>query len=84
MDKGQKGITPLIIPDVGDADQIELVSWNVTSGSHVKAGQELCELVTDKASFPLEAPFDGTIHSIKKNPGEEVHVGEIVAEIQPD
>lgn len=84
MEKGEKGIIPLIIPDVGDADQIELVSWNISSGAHVQAGQELCELVTDKASFPLESPFDGTILSIKKNPGEEVHVGEIVAELRPD
>jgi len=48
---------PLNVPDIGDTDKIELVSWNISAGQSVKEGQELCELVTDKAAFPLESPF---------------------------
>ncbi|MBW7859109.1 MAG: hypothetical protein H3C43_12645, partial [Leptonema sp. (in: Bacteria)] len=44
---------PLLVPDIGDAEKIELVGWNIEIGAIVSKDQELCELVTDKAAFPL-------------------------------
>ncbi len=79
MEKNEQGVVPLLVPDVGDAESIELIEWNIKSGDHVIQGQEICELVTDKAAFPLESPYSGTIQSINKNPGEHVVVGEVIA-----
>ena len=73
---------PLNVPDIGDTDKIELVSWNISAGQSVKEGQELCELVTDKAAFPLESPFSGTIVRILKKEGDPVHVGDTLAVLQ--
>ncbi len=70
---------PLNVPDIGAADKIELISWNVKSGDGVHANQELCELVTEKAAFPLECPFEGRILSLQKKAGEFVKVGETLA-----
>ena len=70
--------TPLHVPDIGDAKQIELVAWNVSAGDQVEEGEELCELVTDKASFPLESPHKGKISKIEKESGSIVKVGEIL------
>jgi len=71
----------LKIPDIGDAKEIELVVWHAAEGDTVEEGEELCELVTDKAAFPLEAPFRGRLTAILKKKGEAVVVGETVARL---
>ncbi len=70
---------PLNVPDIGDAEKIELVNWTIEAGAAVEADQELCELVTDKAAFPLECPHTGVIIEIKKQAGDLVKVGETLA-----
>ncbi len=74
----------LIVPDIGDAGRIELIGWSVTSGDLVRAGEEICELVTDKAAFPLEAPCNGRILAICKNSGSLVRVGEELATLEKE
>ena len=59
-------IIELKIPDIGGNDGIELVKWNKKPGETFVAGDELCELVTDKAAFSLEAPQDGKLVEIYK------------------
>ena len=73
---------PLNVPDIGNADKIELVVWNIQEGDIVAKDLELCELVTDKAAFPLEAPFSGRITKILKKAGETVKVNETLALIE--
>lgn len=70
---------PLMVPDIGDAERIELVGWNVGAGDVVQIDQELCELVTDKASFPLESPYAGRIVEIRVQRGSTVRVGDVLA-----
>ena len=70
---------PLMVPDIGDAEKIEIVSWNVEQGASVSENQELCELVTDKAAFPLECPENGTLKDILKKAGETVKIGDTLA-----
>ncbi len=70
---------PLLVPDIGEAEEIELVQWNVKEGDVVKKDQELCELVTTKATFPLESPMDGVIVKILKEKNSKVKVGEELA-----
>lgn len=70
---------PLMVPDIGDAERIELVGWNVAAGDAVQVDQELCELVTDKASFPLESPYAGRIVEIRVQRGSLVRVGDVLA-----
>ena len=77
-------VVPLSVPDIGDADKIELVVWNVREGDVVSKDQELCELVTDKAAFPLESPFNGKIVKLLKEAGELVKVDETLALLERD
>ncbi len=78
----QKKQIPLIVPDIGDAEKIELVQWNINENDSVEVDQELCELVTSKATFPLESPFKGKIIKILKEAGTIVKVGEELAIIE--
>lgn len=73
---------PLLAPDIGDAEKIELVVWNVKAGDAVREGQELCELVTEKAAFPLEAPRAGSLAEIVAPAGSLVRVGETLCYLE--
>ncbi len=75
---------PLMVPDIGDAERIEVVGWNVQPGQKVSENEELCELVTDKAAFPLECPHTGTIVEISQNRGQTVKVGDQLAILEVD
>lgn len=72
----------LRVPDVGDAESIELVVWNLNPGDPVEEGDELCELVTDKAAFPLESPSAGVLKEILVSEGSQVEIGQLLAILQ--
>lgn len=74
---------PLKVPDIGDAEKIELVAWYVAEGDTVSENQELCELVTDKAAFPLESPRGGQLGELLKPAGSQVKVGETLVLLSP-
>ncbi|MDH5719608.1 MAG: lipoyl domain-containing protein [Spirochaetia bacterium] len=76
----------LKIPDVGDTESIELVKWNLKEGEKFETGFELCELVTDKAAFSLEAPSDGILTQIIIKNGSQVKVADLagIAEVIAD
>ncbi len=78
----QKKQIPLLVPDIGDAEKIELVQWNIKEGDLVEENQELCELITSKATFPLESPLKGRIIKILKPSGSFVKIGEELAIIE--
>ncbi|MCU0824696.1 MAG: hypothetical protein MUF77_08645 [Leptospira sp.] len=71
-------------PDLGDTEKIELVQWNFSPGDQVSIGDEVIELVTDKAAFPVESPYSGILKSILTPKGSIVKKGEVlgVLEIQ--
>ena len=43
---------------------VTFVDWLVKPGDAVKEGDDLCEIVTDKASLVLSVPEDGKIDSL--------------------
>ena len=69
----------LRVPDFGGTDAIELVEWQVSIGDEFSKDQELCDFVTDKASFCLEAPQAGKIEEILSKNNSIVKAGDLVA-----
>jgi pyruvate/2-oxoglutarate dehydrogenase complex dihydrolipoamide acyltransferase (E2) component len=68
----------LTIPDVGQTGEIELLEWKVAVGGHFQAGDEICDLLTDKAAFALEAPEPGQLLSQMVPGGQKVTSGQVV------
>lgn len=66
----------LITPDLGDSERIELALWYVKPGQKIEAGQEVLELVTDKAAFPVESPYSGKLIDILIPKGSIVKNGQ--------
>lgn len=72
----------LFIPKLGQTvEEVTLVKWNVKDGDKVKQGQEVLEVETDKAVFPVEATASGIIHIGPFANGAVVPVLEVVAVI---
>lgn len=53
-----------------------------SAGDNVKEGEDLIELVTDKATFNMPSPVSGVIKEILVSEGDEVKVGQVVAKIE--
>jgi len=73
--------TEIRIPSPGESImQVQLAKWLVQDGETVEKDQEVAEIDSDKASFPLAAPEAGTI-KIEVQEGETVAVGATIAVI---
>jgi pyruvate dehydrogenase E2 component (dihydrolipoamide acetyltransferase)/2-oxoisovalerate dehydrogenase E2 component (dihydrolipoyl transacylase) len=72
------------LPEIGEGVyEAELVSWLVKAGDSVKRGQNLMEVLTDKATMEVPSPFAGTITALQAKPGEPVKVGEVILSYNP-
>src|ERR1700757_2509937 len=70
------------IPAVGESISSGVVSvWHKKSGEQVKKGDPLFTLETDKVSTEIVAEADGVLRT-RANEGQEVKIGEVVAEIE--
>jgi pyruvate dehydrogenase E2 component (dihydrolipoamide acetyltransferase)/2-oxoisovalerate dehydrogenase E2 component (dihydrolipoyl transacylase) len=67
------------LPPVGEGlFEVELVRWLVRPGESVRRGQGLAEVMSDKATMEVPAPFAGTITALVGTPGTKVKVGQLV------
>ena len=72
----------VIMPALGMAQETGLiVAWLKAPGDAVKTGDPLMEVETDKATMEVEAQADGYLTGIRAQAGENVPVGEVVAQI---
>lgn len=73
--------TPVLMPKIGQAmAEGVIVQWHKQDGDHVKQGEVLVTIETDKASYELEAQASGVLR-IYVGEGREVQVGTVIAEI---
>lgn len=73
----------IIVPSPGESiTQVQVAKWLVSDGEEVDKDQEVVEIDSDKASFPLTAPENGILKIIIAE-GETVGVGATIARIEP-
>lgn len=64
------------LPEIGEGvTEGELVKWLVKVGDTITADQSVVELMTDKATVEVPAPFGGTVKELKFKEGEVIKVG---------
>jgi pyruvate dehydrogenase E2 component (dihydrolipoamide acetyltransferase) len=72
--------TELKVPTLGmDMEEATIVRWLVEEGAEVKKGDPILEIDTDKTSFEIESPADGTVRAIRGEEGETLPVGATLA-----
>ncbi len=68
------------IPQLGQTvEEVTLIKWLVEDGAKVAQGQEILEVETDKAVFPVEAIASGYLHIGPYQEGDVVPVLTVVA-----
>src|SRR5882724_10478733 len=67
--------TPVEVPKLGNTvEECLIARWAKHKGDTVAAGDLVCEIETDKATFEVTAPVDGTILEILFEEGAYVPV----------
>ena len=70
----------VFLPKLGQTvEEVTLVKWLVADGTKVAQGQEIMEVETDKAVFPVEANAKGYLHRGPYAEGEVLPVLTVVA-----
>jgi pyruvate/2-oxoglutarate dehydrogenase complex dihydrolipoamide acyltransferase (E2) component len=72
------------LPPLGDdaPDEAEVSFWYVNEGEELEEGQDMVEMVTDKAAFTVPAPVSGKIASILTGEGDKVKTGQVMAIVE--
>jgi pyruvate dehydrogenase E2 component (dihydrolipoamide acetyltransferase) len=75
-------IESLTVPDLGGAEQVEVIEILVLAGDQVAAEESIIVLETDKATMEIPSPFDGTITSLSLKVGDKLNEGDKYGEIE--
>ena len=75
-------IESLTVPDLGGAEQVEVIEILVLTGDQVAAEESIIVLETDKATMEIPSPFDGTITSLSLKVGDKLNEGDKYGEIE--
>jgi pyruvate/2-oxoglutarate dehydrogenase complex dihydrolipoamide acyltransferase (E2) component len=76
----------VVLPDLGeDAEDEATVSfWNFEEDEYVEKEDDLVEMTTDKAAFPVPSPVSGTLVEKLVAEGDIVKVGEVLCIIKEE
>lgn len=72
------------LPELGGdaSDKAVISQWFIHEGDIVSEGDDLLELITDKAAFNVPAPISGTVSEILIHDGEEVSIDDVLCLIE--
>lgn len=72
------------LPELGEdaPEEAEVSFWYVTPGEAIEEGEDLVEMVTDKAAFTVPSPVGGTVKELLIDEGENASVGQTMATIE--
>jgi pyruvate dehydrogenase E2 component (dihydrolipoamide acetyltransferase) len=76
----------LKLPELGsDAGEEATVSfWYFEPGEDVPEGEDIVEMVTDKATFNVPCPVAGSLVEVLAEDGAKVKVGDVMAILEAD
>jgi len=72
------------LPDLGEdaGESAKVTFWFFKPGDEVKEGEDLVEMMTDKATFNVPSPASGTLKDIRMAEGDDVKVGDILGVLE--
>ena len=71
------------MPDIGEGiAEAEIVQWHKKVGDRVQEDEEFVDMMTDKATVPMESPVTGTIVEVAGEEGDMVSIGSMLVVIE--
>ena len=77
----QKKDLDVLVPDLGDIDEVEVIEIGIAVGDSVSAGDLLLVLESDKASMEIPAEVGGEVIKLAVAVGDQVSAGSLIAVI---
>ena len=74
----------LLLPDIGDFENVEVIELLVAAGDSVEAEDSLLILESDKATMDIPSPYSGTIKKIAVAVGDKISQGSLLGLIDVD
>ena len=74
-------MTRLIIPQLGDFDEVEVIEIHIKEGDSIEKDDPLITLETEKAAMDVPSEFSGTITSLNIQLGDKISEGDLIGEI---
>jgi len=74
--------TEVIVPDLGGADEVEVIELCAGVGTNLSADDAIIVLESDKASMDIPCPVAGEILDFKVSLGDKVKEGDVIALIK--
>lgn len=69
----------LVVPDIGDFDEVEIIEVLVAVGDTVEENQDIITLESDKAAMEIPSSQAGVIKELKVSVGDKVKEGSVIA-----
>ena len=69
------GTQPVVVPDIGDFDTVEVIEVLVAAGDTIQAEQSLITVESDKASMEIPASVGGVVKEVLVKVGDKVSQG---------
>ena len=76
------GAVDVVVPDIGDFDEVAVIEVFVKAGDAVKVEQSLVTVESDKASMEIPSSHAGVIKEMKVKVGDKVRQGTLIAVLQ--
>ena len=74
-------IEKLLVPDIGDFENVEVIELLVKEGQEVQKNDPVITIESDKSSVEIPSTFSGQIESIKVKVGDKVSKGDLILNI---
>jgi pyruvate dehydrogenase E2 component (dihydrolipoamide acetyltransferase) len=74
-------IVDIIVPDLGDFENVEVIEVLVAAGDAVEREAGLITIETDKAAMDIPSPEHGTIESLTVGVGDTVSTGDVIGKL---
>ena len=76
------GSIDIVVPDIGDFDEVTVIEVFVKAGDPVKVEQSLITVESDKASMEIPSSHAGVVKQLKVKLGDKVRQGTPIAVLQ--
>ncbi len=71
----------IIVPDIGDFENVEIIEILVKKGDQVKKNDPLITLESDKSSVEVPSTEEGIIEKVNVKIGDKVSKGDLILSI---
>lgn len=75
-------LVTVVVPDIGDFEQVEVIEVLVAAGDEIKQEQSLVTVESDKASMEIPASHSGVVQELKVKVGDRISKGNALVTLQ--